>query len=254
VASPIKPPWTQTKPQTWNRYAYVGNGPLGSTDPLGLVTTIGGPCGRADDCGGDGGGGGGGECDPSDPLCVGGCDIFMDPFCDPGGGGAGGGGGGGGGVGGGGGGPQPGGGPSGGGAEHGLWPENRTFGLPGLSAGPLNLGGLLGLNPNGPCDFGVCNPIGFGFQNPEEIAVGWEAIKWISALSLLLYDYWWLKEHPLPRTVTVPKTDWEICYLKLDNERQGGSGFHNCWYQCEPSKRVIKRVQYGKCDPYTQSF
>jgi RHS repeat-associated protein len=49
-------------------------------------------------------------------------------------------------------------------------------------------------------------------------------------------------------------TDWEICYLKLDNPREGGSGFHNCWYQCVPSGRVIKSVQFGWCPPFISSF
>ncbi len=33
-----------TNPQTWNRYAYVGNNPLNSIDPLGLDNDCGGPC------------------------------------------------------------------------------------------------------------------------------------------------------------------------------------------------------------------
>lgn len=53
-------------PQTWNRYAYVGNRPLNTVDPLGLVMPF--PCG------------------PDDPFCFGGgppepCDPIMDPFC-----------------------------------------------------------------------------------------------------------------------------------------------------------------------------
>ena len=43
-------------PQTWNRYAYVGNNPLTYVDPLGLFMV--GPCGADGSlCGGDGGGG-----------------------------------------------------------------------------------------------------------------------------------------------------------------------------------------------------
>ena len=47
-------------PQSWNRYAYVGNRPLNSVDPLGLILM---------------------GCDPDDPFC-GGCDPD-DPFCGP---------------------------------------------------------------------------------------------------------------------------------------------------------------------------
>jgi RHS repeat-associated protein len=50
-------------PQSWNRYAYVGNRPLNSVDPLGLVIyPEGPPCDPFE----DGCGGGGGGCDPSD--------------------------------------------------------------------------------------------------------------------------------------------------------------------------------------------
>lgn len=128
-------------PQTWNRYAYVGNRPLSNVDPSGLDEW----------------------CDPDDdPFCE--CDSFFgccDPVfgCGPG--------------------PGPIGGPpppprppsppsppeppdqrprNGG-----VWPDNETLGLPGgLNIQPLSLGDLFGLNPNGPCDFGVCVPVGAG--------------------------------------------------------------------------------------------
>lgn len=69
-------------PQTWNRYAYVGNTPLNSVDPLGLVGGIPvdpfQPLPPID-------GGDGGFCDPMDPTCGGGgqCDAEFGP-CPPG--------------------------------------------------------------------------------------------------------------------------------------------------------------------------
>jgi RHS repeat-associated protein len=48
------------------------------------------------------------------------------------------------------------------------------------------------------------------------------------------------------------KCDWEICWLKWEVSRS--SGFQTCWYQCEPSGRVIRSVQYGKCDSFISSF
>jgi len=136
-------------PQSWNRYAYVGNRPLNSVDALGLVIPV---CDEFDpDCIG---GGGGGECPPEDLFCYNGCDPTFD-FCPlPGGGGGGDGGGGGGGG-------------SGGGShppqrKGGVWANNETLGLPtGLNQAPLGLGDLIGLNPG--CNFAVCNPLGNGF-------------------------------------------------------------------------------------------
>ncbi|MHB8217051.1 MAG: RHS repeat domain-containing protein [Candidatus Sulfotelmatobacter sp.] len=140
-------------PQTWNRYAYVGNRPLNSVDSLGLVTIPG--------------------CDPSDPFCgdpdpgpgPSPCDPEIDPFCSPGpilppGFGGGGGGGGGGNP------PPP---PQ----RTGVWPGNETTGLPsGLGNSPFDVGGLLDLSPGTQCgNIFACdvlgsgsNPFGFGFQ------------------------------------------------------------------------------------------
>ena len=48
-----------TNPQTWNRYAYVGNNPLNATDPLGLYDPVLGCLGGDLACGIDAGGGAG---------------------------------------------------------------------------------------------------------------------------------------------------------------------------------------------------
>jgi len=141
-------------PQSWNKYGYTNNNPVSAMDPTGLVTL---PCDPELGCW-TGGGGGVPACDPfEDPYCDNGCDTFEDPSCDPfGGSGQGG--------------ALP---PAGGGSAPtkpkrtgGVWPDNETLGLPtGLNLRPMTLGDLLGLDPNGPCDFGVCNPIGLGFEN-----------------------------------------------------------------------------------------
>jgi RHS repeat-associated protein len=115
-------------PQTWNRYAYLANRPLNAVDPSGL-------------------------CDPGeDPVCqcpdptMPCCDPFLgccDPMfgCGPGSPDI----------------PPP--------PETAVptppdiskWPNGETLGLPrGLNLQPLSLGSLIGLNPNGPCSFGIC--------------------------------------------------------------------------------------------------
>jgi RHS repeat-associated protein len=161
-------------PQTWNRYAYVGNRPLAATDPSGLFCL-------EDDCGSGFGGGGGGDPNPcdfgDDPYCGSGpCDVIFDPFCGtpPGGGGGGGGGWG----------PTgPGGAPPQ--RTGGVWANNETLGLPtGLNVSPLGLGSLLGLSPGTGCgDFIQCSSLGpgsFSFTTPatpwpiaEPIPIPW---------------------------------------------------------------------------------
>jgi len=123
-----------SSPQSWNRYAYVGNQPLHATDALGLLIDPFGP--------GDGGGGGGGYCPPEYEFC--GCDPF-DPWCgDPF--------------------PGPIGPPDlpGGGGGYGpprrpqriggRYPNGETLGLPaGLQTRPLGTGDLLGFLPGIDC-------------------------------------------------------------------------------------------------------
>jgi hypothetical protein len=129
-------------PQTWNRYAYVGNRPLNSSDPLGLFDL---PCdwGCWDPFP---------PCDPEFGCFPG--PIFPPILPGPPGGG------------------PPGGGPPGGGGPPpqrtgGVWPGNRTPGLPGgLGKFPFNLGDLLGLSPGTQCgDFVACDVLG-GTPNP----------------------------------------------------------------------------------------
>ena|GEM_PF-4256969 len=154
-------------PQTWNRYAYVGNRPLNATDALGL----------------------GGDCVEGDPFCGGGgCDPFFDvpecPLCnydpifcigppDPGSGGGGGGGGGAGPP------ETP---PAPPQRTGGVYANNETLGLPpGINFPALSLGNLLGLNPNGPCDFGVCTPVGSSLQTTTmPVPWIWTIPKWVA--------------------------------------------------------------------------
>lgn len=139
-------------PQTWNRYAYVGNRPLNNVDPLGMFS------------GGDPG-------HPCDPI-FGDCECPFGEMCpiDP---------------------PNPID-PIGGGGvivttvgaprerTGGVWPNDRTLGLPtGLGNSPFNLGNLLGLSPGTQCgDFVTCGSLGpgtgfdpFSFQSGATIAV-----------------------------------------------------------------------------------
>ncbi len=151
-----------TNPQSWNRYAYVGNTPLSSIDADGLVTLPG--CEEGDfSCGlGGGVGGGCGELGgPEGDICT----LLLPPIWIWGGGGMGNGGsGGGGGVGTGG---SGGGGSEGGSSSPISFPNGENLGLPaGYNFKPLNIFQLLGLEPIGTdCEFGACVSMGNGFAS-----------------------------------------------------------------------------------------
>ncbi len=158
-------------PQSWNRYAYVGNRPLNSIDPLGLVRM---PCDPFYDLGcggGGGGGGGGGDCDPLNGLYD--CGPILPPAF-PGGDGDGGGAG-----------PS---GPSGGGGRRigGKWPNGETLGLPtGLNLKPMGLAGLIGLSPGNNCDW-VCVTIGDSFT-ATGVQLTSSLIRWASIRNYYLF-------------------------------------------------------------------
>ena len=150
-----------TNPQTWNRYAYVGNNPLNAIDPLGLYCAISADGGTFRGCtqGAAGYGWGGGEWDN-----WGTSPTYPDPYSSPWPliitgiwdvlGNIGGGGGGGGSN------PPPGGG-TGGGGNIANFPNGESLGIPNGLPTP-NWGLAAALIPPAICgDMGPCQ---FGFE------------------------------------------------------------------------------------------
>ncbi len=100
-------------------------------------------------------------------------------------------------------------------------------GLPQLPTQPLSLGDLLGLTPG--CDFGVCNPIGYGFlQEPvTDTAIGIAALlRGIAALGLLY-------EAPHPQSQLPPQGKEVICNNVGEFKDPSVDPVHKiCYYSC----------------------
>ena len=65
---------------------------------------------------------------------------------------------------------------------------------------------MLGLAPGTQCDFGVCVPVGAGFQGPlapVEIEIGVEALQGLAGLLLVLRNVWQGHKAESPRPPTV---------------------------------------------------
>lgn len=239
-------------PQTWNRYAYIGNRSLNATDPLGLdpcdpffpsvgccwyYYCIQPPCGPDDPyCN---------ACDPNDPYCYG-------PPPGGGGGGSGGGGGGGGGSA-----PPP---PQ---RAGGKWPNNETLGLPGgLNMHPLgSLGDLLGLSPGTQCgDFVSCGSLGPGINafsagtialpSAGEIstAAGALALRLAGVIGLLLIQQ--SDATPCAQRPTGCHEGFEECLLESSAPAPHKPDWYVCTYYCPYSGKKFAQQWEGKCpDP-----
>jgi hypothetical protein len=121
--------------------------------------------------------------------------------------------------------------------------NNETLGLPpGISLRIGSLGDLFGLNPNGPCDFGVCAPIGGNFS-AGTIAIGAAetvgegALSAASALAGLLGIL-------LMQTGDNPPHHGGECILT--GEAKEGNVIQ-CWYSCpKPGGNEVIKWQWAK--------
>lgn len=211
-----------SNPQTWNRYGYVGNNPTGIADPAGMYWNI---------------------CDIGfiAPDGYPGCLIGPFPVFLPVGWGGGGGGGGGN--------PVPGNpNPPNGGGTHGPWPGNQTTGLPRIPNQPLSLGDLLGLNPNGPCDFGVCAPIGNGFAPAAAVGAFACLADPVCAavavgVTVVVTGIEVYKIYRQSQTQSPPESDLQGCTLNAEFKLPNGA--KSCAYKCKgwPAANVTTTCQ-----------
>ena len=205
-------------PQTWNRYAYVGNSPLDRVDPLGLYFSDGGTgvCNNGDD--------------PSENI--------PPRF------------GGGGTTGSGGSGSNPSGGTT---TGIGRWPNNETLGLPkGLNLRPLSLADLLGLTPGSECDLGVCVPIGNAVVGVDDAIVIGGVVYGIGVSIYVIERYGPAAVEAIKQMIheSAGETVNDLQGCTLDTEFQLPSGAKSCAYKCKgwPAAHVTTTCQaHQKC-------
>jgi RHS repeat-associated protein len=227
-------------PQSWNRYAYVGNRSLSLTDPLGLVEM---PCDPWSlSCPGDPNPG---PCNVSDPSCGGPCYPTVS-LCipDPPGGLGDGGGGGGGGY------------AAGTQRTGGIWPGNQTLGLPGgLNQSPLNLGSLFGLSPGTQCgDFIQCGSLEPGplsytdpgtITIPRPLPIPWWEVLEVGLWSILLAQ----------TGDNAPPGSQQWCtYTGEFQERSVDHQWKFCSYSCPSGQGKTLLWPVGQACPSTTQF
>jgi RHS repeat-associated protein len=199
-------------PQTWNRYAYVGNRPLNTTDPEGLYEDP-PPCGIDLPCD---------PCDPEvDPWD---CTIpSPGPILPPGPGPF----------------PRPGGPPPPPG-------PGLTELPPGLNTSPLSLGDLLSQTPGTECDFGQCLP-GNSFVGVDDtIEIGLCAANPIACGviftgAVIVYEVW--KHLPTTQTPQIPMD--QECILDFTYSE---GPYRKCYYTCpEVGDKCSRKKSTEQC-------